>query len=244
MKKKILISGGTGLLASEIIKNNNAFDLVALSREEMYVVKREQILACAMSHNPDIFLHCAALTHPMEYHETHPGESIDANIVGTANVAQVCLAEGIKMVHISTDWVYPNKKHNTEKDALLPFANYGWSKLGAECAVQMIPDHLILRCSFTAYPYKHDKAFVDVYKSYLYVSDAASMILEIIENELTGIYNVCGEMRTAYNFAKESNPLVGEIRRAEVGEWIPDQCTMSNEKIKNTCSENPTKGKQ
>jgi len=233
MKKRMLISGGNGLLAQEIIKQNTSFDIISLAKDVMNVINREQILFHVLYHKPDIFLHCAALTHPMEYHKSHPEESIDANIVGTANVAQVCLSEGVKMAYISTDWVYPNKKHNTEKDALLPSTAYGWSKLGGECAVHLLPDHLIMRSSFTARPYKFDEALVDVYKSYLYADEAAGLMLKLIETECTGIYNVCGETRTAYQFAQESKPDIGTTSRKDVGEWIPDKCTMSNKKLIN-----------
>jgi len=231
MNKKILVSGGDGLLARELLKANVCFDMALLSRKEMDVTDPEQIIKQISLHKPDLFLHCAAQTHPMENHKTNPATSIKNNIIGTSNVAHCCLVEGVKMVYTSTEWVYSNKENNVEGDTLLPTTNYGWSKLGGECAVQMLPDHLILRCSFTARPYKFDRAFTDVRKSYLYVDKAAQFIMKLLEKDCSGVYNIGGKSRTTYEFAKESNPSVGKIRRKEVGTWIPNKCTMNNKKM-------------
>ena len=230
-KKKILISGGRGSLAQEIERQNVDFDLVLLSKEEMDITDINQVQSQIMIHKPDVILHCAAMTHPMESHNENPKKSIKNNILGTANIAMVCAEKKIKMVYISTDWVYPNKMKNTEKDGLLPATNYGWAKLGGECSVHMLPNYLVLRCSFTTRPYKFDKAFTDVYKSCLYVDEIAPLIIELITKESTGIYNVCGKIRTAYSFAKESNTNVGRISKEEVCSWIPDKCTMDNDKL-------------
>ena len=44
----------------------------------------------------------------------------------------------IKLIYFSTGYVYEGKKGNdSEKDSVKPFNNYGLSKLGGECAVQM-----------------------------------------------------------------------------------------------------------
>lgn len=230
-KKKILVSGGKGLLAQEIYKHNQEFKIILLSKNEMNVTNRDQIEKQILIHKPDIFLHCAAMTHPMEGHRENPVESIENNIIGSANVAAICANKNIKLVYISTDWVYPNRMNNHEEEPLLPTTNYGWSKLGGECAIQMISDHLILRCSFTRRPYKFSRAFVDVYKSYLYVDEIAPLILKLIAKECEGIYNVCGKTTTAYDFAKRSNPEVGKIRHVDVAGWIPDRCAMSNTKL-------------
>jgi len=230
-KRKILVSGGNGMLAQEINKHNKDFEMFMLSKNEMNITDKEQIEKQISIYKPDIFLHAAAITHPMEFHDKNPVESLENNIIGTANVVASCASKDIKIVYISTDWVYPNRIENKEEDPLLPSTNYGWSKLGGECAVQMIADHLILRCSFTARPYKFDKAFIDVYKSYLYIDEIAPLILKLIAKECNGVYNVCGETKTAYSFAKESNPNVGKIIRKETHNWIPEKCTMNNDKM-------------
>ena len=231
MKKKLLISGGFGLLAREIERVNSKFEIILLSKQDMDVRNREQIREKINIHKPDIFIHCGAFTQPTKDHEKYPDKSIDVNIIGTSNVAIECYRRGIKLVYISTEWVYPNRLYNTEADELLPFTPYGWSKLGGECAAHILKDSLILRCSFAKRPYRFEKAFVDVYKSYLYVDESAKIILKTIEMGLSGVYNICGDTRIVYDFALESNPHVGKIKKDEVGSWIPEKCTMSNKKL-------------
>ena len=73
------------------------------------------------------------------------GKSINLNIVGTANLVNVCSKLKIKLIYFSTSYVYPGTKGNyNERDAVLPWNNYAWSKLGGESAVQMYKNSLIL----------------------------------------------------------------------------------------------------
>ena len=71
----------------------------------------------------------------MSMHNKNIQKSIDLNIIGTANLVKICSERNIKIIFFffSTNYVYPGKKGNyKEHDALLPWNNYGWSKLGAE----------------------------------------------------------------------------------------------------------------
>jgi dTDP-4-dehydrorhamnose reductase len=71
----------------------------------------------------------------MIQHEKKITESIKKNIIGTANLCIAANKYNIKLIYTSTNFVYPGTKGNySEKDALLPFNNYGWSKLGGECS--------------------------------------------------------------------------------------------------------------
>ena len=66
----------------------------------------------------------------------------------------------IKLVYISTGYVYPGKKGNyKETDPLRPWNNCGWSKLGGEASVQMYKNSLILRANISQSPFVHKKAF-------------------------------------------------------------------------------------
>lgn len=234
-KKKIIISGGKGMLAKELVcQNLNRFDMVPIFKEDMDITNIEQIEYHVKKHDPDIFLHAAALTNPMKKHEEYPDESIQKNILGTANVAIICHRYKKKLVYISTDYVYSYRKegNNLEDDPLDPINNYGWSKLGGECAVRILEKYLILRCSFTKRPFMHQKAFVDSHKSYLYVDEIAPIILSALEKNLDGIYNIGGESKTIYEFALQSNPKVGKISRREIGSWVPKNISMNVEKMK------------
>ena len=64
-----------------------------------------------------------------------------------------CSEFNIKLIYFSTSYIYPGVRGNyKETDPLLPSNNYGWSKLGGECAVHMYKNSLILRVSMTEKP--------------------------------------------------------------------------------------------
>ena len=82
----------------------------------------------------------------MKIHDTNIGKSIDLNIIGTCNLVKEAFLRKIKFIYLSTSYVYPGIRGNyNENDFLKPWNNYGWSKLGGECAVQMYKNSLILR---------------------------------------------------------------------------------------------------
>ena len=56
---------------------------------------------------PDILIHTAALTRPMIKHIDNPNISIKTNIIGTSNIVLACMEYNIKLIYISTDYVYP-----------------------------------------------------------------------------------------------------------------------------------------
>ena len=76
MHKKLLISGGNGRFASEIIKQNTEYDIYTPSKTEMDISDVYSIKRAVGKFNPDIFLHPAALTRPMIKHVNNPELSV------------------------------------------------------------------------------------------------------------------------------------------------------------------------
>ena len=92
---------------------------------------------------------------------------------------------------------------------MLPWNNYGWSKLGGECAVQMYKNSLILRTSMTEKPFLHKSAFANVKSNFIYHQDFIKFFLKLIGK--TGIINVGGKAQSIYRFAKKNNNKVSKI---------------------------------
>mgnify|MGYP003323368223 CR=1 FL=1 len=114
----------------------------------------------------------AGLSRPMDQHEKKISRSINLNIIGTSNLVIACSEMKVKIIYISTSYVYPNKGSSfRETDSVLPWNNYGWSKLGAECAVQMYKNSLILRVCMTEKPFVHKRAFTNMYTNFIYHED-------------------------------------------------------------------------
>jgi dTDP-4-dehydrorhamnose reductase len=213
--KTILISGGKGNLATEIFKANKEYNIFAIPKNKLDICNANQLNRIIKKINPDIFIHTAALTRPMIKHIESPDNSIKNNIIGTSNVVLACMKYNIKLIYISTDYVYPCTEGNyNENSTLLPVNEYAWSKLGGECAVNLYKNSLILRMALCQRPFPHPKALVDVKKSYLYMDKAANIILKLINEK--GIINVGGEAMSPFEFIKQDNPNVKKISLNEI----------------------------
>ena len=146
----------------------------------------------------------------MSEHDKNIRKSINLNIIGTANLVNICSELEIKLIYFSTSYVYPGEKGNyKENDALLPWNNYAWSKLGGECAVQMYKNSLILRVCMTEKPFIHKKAFANVKLNFIFHEDLAKIFIKLVNKK--GIINIGGPTMTIYNFAKQYDPKIKKI---------------------------------
>lgn len=229
MTKKILVTGGNGRFANILKEKNEILDLKFLSKKELNILNTKSIEKAVQKHKPKIILHCAALSRPMTIHDTNINKSIDINIIGTANIVKICQKNNIKLIYFSTGYVYPSTKGNyKETDPVKPFNNYGYSKLGGECAVQMYKNSLILRITMTEKPFLHTKAYTNLYSNYIYHEEVVKMLPKIINK--FGIINVGGKTRSVYNFAKIHNHKI--IKSICVDKKMPLKQTMNLNKLK------------
>jgi len=229
---KILISGGNGFFASQLQECNTEHDLIMPSHLEMDVTRYTEVEEIIALHQPDIFLHTAAMTRPMVIHENNPSKSIHTNIIGTSNVVLACIEHGTKVVYISTNYVYPGTDGDyTEDSPVHPFNKYAWSKLGGECAVRLYDNHLILRISMNRKPFPHPKALVDVTNSFMFNDEAARITLKLLHE--IGTINVGGPKQTVYEFVKVFQPDIGKITYEEVKDvGIGKDTSMDTSKLK------------
>ena len=139
---------------------------ITLSKINEYFRKKKistlEVKKYLKNKKPKYLLHLAGLSRPMKIHDTDIGQSIDKNIIGTANITKICSKYNIKLIYMSTCYVYPGIKGNyDEQSSLLPINNYAWSKLGGESSVRLYKNSLILRASVTEKPFVHKSAFID-----------------------------------------------------------------------------------
>jgi len=200
--KNILITGGDSRFASELKKAKSKFKLIFCGKKKLDILSLKSIRKNFLRYKPDYILHLAGLSRPMKIHEKNIIKSVSLNIIGTANIVKECFKNKIKLIYISTNYLYPGNKGNyKETDALLPWNNYGWSKLGGESSVQMYKNSLIIRCALTEYPFKHKKAFSDVKSNFIYHKDFIPILFKIINKK--GIINVGKKSQTIFNFVKK-----------------------------------------
>ena len=128
MRKKILITGGSGYLGRNLAKSlknkyriylgsrNNLRNNLAMNETgcEVFPLDVANIDSVADAVNyvkPDIIIHAAA-TKFVDLSEKYPLECHDVNIVGSANIARVAIDKNIKgVIGISTDKASPPVKN-------------------------------------------------------------------------------------------------------------------------------------
>ena len=177
-------------------------------------------------------IHVAGLSRPMAIHENNINKSIDLNIIGTANIVKICKKFNVKLIFISTSYVYPGLSGNySESSPLKPFNNYSWSKLGAESSVHMYKNSLILRMCMTDYPFIHKKAIKGAYTSFTFNKNVAELLPYLLDQK--GILNVGGKKREIYDFAKKfSNQKILSINYKKIKNF-PKDSSININKLKN-----------
>ena len=209
-KKKIVVTGGSGRFAQSLKKIRSKYKFIYPKKKSLNITRPKSIKKFLKKERPESVLHLAGLSRPMSIHDKNIKKSIDLNIIGTANLVRVCSELKIKLIYFSTSYVYPGRKGNySELDAVLPWNNYGWSKLGGECAVQMYKNSLILRVCMTEKPFLHKKAFANVKLNFIFHDGLSKLLIKLLNKK--GIINLGGPTKTVYNFAKKYNKKVKKI---------------------------------
>ena len=233
-KNRIVITGGSGRFGQVFRKNQKKYKFQFLfpNKNKLNILNLKSTKKYLSNKKPKYLIHLAGLSRPMSIHNKFISESIDKNIIGTANITKICAKLKIKLIYISTCYVYPGKKGNySELDPLLPINNYAWSKLGGESAVHMYKNSLILRASITEKPFVHKSAFTDFKTNFIFHEDLIEKILKIINEK--GIINIGGKSQSVYNFAKKYNKKIKKISAKRLlGKKTPTNITMNINKFK------------
>ncbi len=216
-KNRIVFTGGTGRFASvfKLVENKTKFKFFFPKKKELNILNVTTIKNYLKLKKPKYLIHLAGLSRPMKIHDKDINQSIEKNIIGTANITKVCSDLNIKLIYISTCYVYPGLKGNySETSPVKPINNYAWSKLGGECSVMLYKNSLILRTSVTEKPFVHKKAFYDFKTNFIFHEDLVLKILKIINQK--GILNIGGKSQSVYSFAKNYNPKIKKLSAKKV----------------------------
>lgn len=233
-KNKIVVTGGTGRFGNVIKQESkeSKLEFYFPSSKKLNILNFNSICKFLVLRKPKYLIHLAGLSRPMSLHDKSISDSIDKNIIGTANITKACSKYNIKLIYISTCYVYPGKKGNySENSPLLPINNYAWSKLGGESSVQMYHNSLILRASITEKPFVHKSAFIDFKTNFIFHDELVKKIIKIRDQK--GIVNIGGKSQSVYNFAKKYNKKIKKISAKEMlGKKTPLNITMNINKFK------------
>ena len=227
---KIIFTGGNGLLGSEFRKSlpdvnypsSSEFNILNFQQMEEYIKKREYKL----------IIHAAAFTSPPKINQD-PLQALETNLIGTANIVKICVKYGIKLIYISTDYVFKGDKGNyKEDDPVYPVNKYAWSKLGGECAVRLYDNSLIIRTTFGPNVFPYEKAFVDQWTSRESVSVIVKKIINLLDKAINGVIHIGGKRRTVFEYAKslDESRDIKPLSVREVNFNVPVDTSLSCEK--------------
>jgi len=224
MSKLLII--GDGLLGTEIRKQTgwdyisrkkDGIDFVNFNSYQQYLNDYSQILNC------------------VAYTNTYSNERQkhwDTNFRAVIELVDYCTSYGKKLIHISTDYVYSSSRANAAEDDVPVHCRnwYGYTKLLGDGYVQAkARKYLLIRTSFKPRPFPYPNAITTQVGNFDYVDTISKMIIEIINNDAVGIFNVGTDEKTIYDLARKSIDVVpiNEL----LHETMPTNTTMKLNKL-------------
>lgn len=108
----------------------------ALNHSHLDVADQAAVTAALQEHQPEVVVNCAAWT-AVDDAEVHEDEALRVNGHGAANLAAACAASSIRLIQLSTDYVFDGtaERPYAESDVPRPRSAYGRTKLAGEQAV-------------------------------------------------------------------------------------------------------------
>lgn len=223
----ILVTGSNGQLGSEIKELSEAYNynFIFTDRDKLDISNKNAVKEFIKNNHINIILNCAAYT-AVDKAEDDVVNADAINHLAVKYLAEVSKENKIKLVHVSTDYVFDGTNHKpyTEDDITNPNGVYGKTKLDGEKAMQEISpqNSIIIRTSWVYSSFgnnfvktmlrlgkeKNELGVIfDQVGTPTYAKDLAKTILDIlpnIKNKEVKIYNYSNEgVLSWYDFAKE-----------------------------------------
>uniref|UniRef100_A0A6H1ZSY5 Putative dTDP-4-dehydrorhamnose reductase n=1 Tax=viral metagenome TaxID=1070528 RepID=A0A6H1ZSY5_9ZZZZ len=149
---KVLITGAAGQLGQALVREaaRRGFEAVASDLGELDITDCQAVGDYLDTHHPQVVINAASATRVDDL-EQDPDLALKVNSLGPRNLAVACRCLGLKLVQVSTDYVFDGAKAApyVEWDPPRPLSVYGLSKLlGEEAVRQQCPDHFIVRTAW------------------------------------------------------------------------------------------------
>ena len=246
-KMRVLVTGIRGQLGYDVMKelSRQGLEPVGVGREEMDITDAAAVERVITEAKVQAVIHCAAYN-AVDKAEEDVENCCKGNVDGARNIAFVCKKLDIKMLYVSTDYVFDGSgKHEwTTEDVPNPLSVYGKSKYEAELAVQeLLTKFFVVRISWAfgvngnnfvktmlrlTETRDHLSVVNDQVGSPTFTEDLAVLLVDMIQTEKYGIYHATNEGDCSwYEFACEIFRMTGKtmtvtpVTTAEYGAKAP-----------------------
>lgn len=218
---KVLVTGVKGQLGHDVVNEleGRGIEAIGTDIQEMDITDAASVERVIKMAAPDAVIHCAAYT-AVDAAEENEEICRRINAEGTQNIATVCKELDIKMIYISTDYVFSGQgerpwEPDDERD---PQSVYGQTKYEGELAVQnTLEKYFIVRIAWVFgingknfvktmlnLSKNHDRITVvnDQFGSPTYTFDLARLLVDMVQTEKYGVYHATNEgICSWYEFA-------------------------------------------
>jgi dTDP-4-dehydrorhamnose reductase len=152
MSGNLLVTGASGQLGRALVDCavEQGWEVMATDVPELDITDPQVVWRKLAGLRPEVVINAAAATQ-VDALESDPDGALKVNGLGPRNLAVACRRLGLKLIHLSTDYVFDGAKMGpyVEWDATGPLSVYGRSKLlGEEWVRQQCPDHFIVRTAW------------------------------------------------------------------------------------------------
>lgn len=225
MKKKLLFTGGSGLLALNwalatrdqyavtLGMHKRKVALCGVETKPLCLDSVDAIVQSLQKLKPDMLVHTAGMTN-VEECEANPDMARYINVSLAVNVARACALVRIPLVHISTDHLFAgDEAYVKETQPVAPQNIYARTKGEAEAQVlEACPQALVVRTNFYGWGPSYRQSFSDViintlrqgrlltlfqdvYFTPILTEILAQVTHELVKQGVSGIFHVVGDER-------------------------------------------------
>ena len=265
--KTILITGSHGQLGNEMQQaalQFSGFNFIYTDIDELDICDKTALNSFVKENKVYFIVNCAAYT-AVDKAEDDVELCYKINSEAVQNIGEVAKENNIKVIHISTDYVFDgtNCIPYTEVEPVCPATVYGKSKLAGEQAlIEICPDSMIIRTSWLYSSFGNNfvktmlklgkereslNVIFDQVGTPTYAADLAQTILKVISNNVfvPGIYHFSDEgVCSWYDFTKTIHRIAGitcdvqpiESKDFPVRTPRPHYSVLNKAKIKKTYS--------
>lgn len=228
LKPNVLVLGD-GILGSEIVKQTkwnyssrklndfNIFDIEKSIGENKY----------------NVIINCIANT---DTYSTDKESHWNINFAFVSNLIHYCNKFDIKLVHISTDYIYAGSVNNASENDVPVHCNnwYGYTKLLGDGLVQLQSNnYLIIRCTHKSTPFPYDVAWIDQVGNFDYVDEISRRIVMSVNSDLKGVYNIGTELKSMYELATKTKV----VKKTLSPNHVPKNQSMDLTKFNTDCGQ-------